>query len=246
MNAVISGVAGRALVVDGESLRSFDVDDPSNLLARQRFDLPYLFGEASDLRIIERSDLASIGRELHSESDLSLALDLALISLDEEIEKDIRAEAIRDVNELLINSQLRERLESVLYARPIPGDGDLSGALALCDEQLSSISWEFFENLHRRQVIISRVSEAWDFIPAKVFEGYEHQANSLRIVVGLGLFRAFVITLEMQQPISTFLLAAGLNKSINELHNYRDVLQHWARRRGCRNHHFWLTQSRRR
>src|SRR5258707_7519297 len=123
MNAVISGTAGRALLVDGKSLMSFDVDDPSKLVVRQQSDLPYLFGEGRDLRLIEDSDIESIARELDAESNLALALDLTLISLDAELEEDIRKDAIHDLDELLVNSRLSERLEGILYARPLPDDG---------------------------------------------------------------------------------------------------------------------------
>src|SRR5258706_6637620 len=118
MNAVISGTAGRALLVDGKSLMSFDVDDPSKLVVRQQFDLPYLFGEGRDLRVIEDSDIESITRELEAESNLALALDLTLISLDEELEEDIRRDALRDLDDILTDNQLVIRLENILYARP--------------------------------------------------------------------------------------------------------------------------------
>src|SRR6266576_823343 len=114
MNAVISGTAGTALLVDGKSLMSFDVDHPSERVVRQQSDLPYLFGEGRDLRIIENSDIDSIGRELEAESNLALALDLTLISLDEELEEEIRSDAIKDLDELLVNLQLSERLEGIL------------------------------------------------------------------------------------------------------------------------------------
>jgi len=108
MNALISGTAGRALVIDGNSLKSFDLDDPSNLAVRQQADMPYLFGEGRDLRIIENADLESIAKELKSDSDLSLALDLSLISLDGEMEEDIRKDAMHELDELLRDALLRE------------------------------------------------------------------------------------------------------------------------------------------
>src|SRR5437588_4534999 len=101
MDAVISGRAGKALLLDGGSLKSFDIDDPSKLVPRQQSDLPYLFGEGQDLRIIEDSDIQSVAQELEAESNLTLALDLTLISLDEELEDDIPKDALQDLDELL-------------------------------------------------------------------------------------------------------------------------------------------------
>jgi tetratricopeptide (TPR) repeat protein len=228
MNAVISGTAGRALLVDGKSLKSFDVDDPSKLVERKQSDLPYLFGEGRDLRVIENSDIASIATELKSDSALTLALDLVLISLDEELEDDIRKDALQDLDELLVEAQLRERLEGIMYARPLPDDADLAGALKFCDSVRLPNSFAFLEDLGRRQPLISKVSAAWDVIPTKVFGGYEQQSHFQRVAVQRGLFRSLVITLETPSPISKFLLNFGLNKAIQQLRNYRQVLQEWT------------------
>src|SRR5437763_715881 len=169
MQAVISGISRKALVVDGDSLQVFDVDEPTKLIDCHQSDLPYLFGEGRDLRFIEDADLESIGKELKSDSNLTLALDLTLISLDEELEEDIRKDAIQDLDELLADKQVRERLEGIMYARPLPDDADLVAALKFCDESRLPSSFAFLEDLDRRQPLISKVSAAWDVIPAKVF-----------------------------------------------------------------------------
>src|SRR5438132_12946053 len=116
MNAVISGRAGRALVLEGDSLTSFDVNDASTRVTRRASDLPYLFGESRDLRVIRDSDIDSIGRELKADANLNLALDLILVSLDEELEADIRRDALQDLDDILNDNQLVVRLENILYA----------------------------------------------------------------------------------------------------------------------------------
>jgi tetratricopeptide (TPR) repeat protein len=228
MNAVISGIAGRALLIDGDSLKSFDVDDPSKLVVRQHADVPYLFGEGRDLRVIEDANLDLIAKELKSDTNLALALDLALISLDEEVEEDIRKDAINELEDLLDDAPLRERLEGILYAHPIPADGDLAGALRSCDRSHFPNSFALFHDLERRQALISKVCAGWDVIPTKIFGGYERQSEFERIAAQRGLFRSLVLTLENLQSVSTFLLTAGLDHSITQLNNYRQVLQTWA------------------
>src|SRR3989442_2864137 len=228
MNAVISGTAGRALLIDGKSLKTFDVDDPSNLVVRHQSDLPYMFGEGRDLRVIENADLDSIAEELKTEADLALALDLTLISLDEELEEDIRKDAIQDLDELFTNPQVTEHLERIMYARPLPDDADVVGALKFCDQSRLPNSFAFFEDLDRRQPLISKVSASWDIIPTKVFGDYERQSDFQRVAVREGLFRSFVITLERPSTVSRFLLNAGLNNFVQQLRNYRQVLQQWS------------------
>jgi len=177
MHAVISGRAGKALLLDGDSLKSFDADDPSKLVPRRQADLHYLFGESQDLRIIEDSDLESITREFKNDCDSNLALDLTLISLDGELPDDIRKEAIEGVDELLADHRVVEQLENILYARPVPEDADLSGALKLCDRAGSSRVLAVLKTFEEYQPLIREVCEAWDIIPVQIFGGYERQAE---------------------------------------------------------------------
>jgi tetratricopeptide (TPR) repeat protein len=228
MNAVISGQAGRALLVDGDSLQSFDVDDPSSLVPRVPADFVYIFGEMQDLRVIENTDIESVQRELKDDSDCALALELALISLDSELPDDIRQEAIAGLDELLANDRVPDRLENVLYARPIPEDADLTAALQLSDDASLSCVSSLLRRLEQREPFISEVSEAWDSIPTKVFGDYDQQAEFMRIAVREGLFRTLVIARESQGTTAAFLLSAGLNSSIKQLKNHREVLKQWT------------------
>jgi tetratricopeptide (TPR) repeat protein len=227
MDAVISGRAGRALLLEKDSLKSFDVNDPSTLVLRHQSDLPYLFGETQDLRAIENTDLESVQQELKHDCDWNWALDLTLISLDAELPDDIRKEAIEGLDELLADSRVLGQLENILYARPLPEDGDLAGALKLCEGTPSSNALALLQRFQEQQSLILEVSEAWDTIPTKIFGGYEQQAEFQHIAAREGLFPALVQVREGRSTIATFLLNAGLNASIKRLRNYRQVLQHW-------------------
>jgi tetratricopeptide (TPR) repeat protein len=241
MNAVISGTAGRALLVDGDSLSSFDAGDPSKLVVRQQSDLPFLFGEGRDLRVIEGADLDSIAKELKSEADLNLALDLALVSLDEELEEDIRKDAIQDLDELLVENQLVARLENILYARPLPDDGDLVGTLKLCADSHSPNALSLLQRFEKHQSVIAQVSAAWNSIPTKSFGSYELRADFQHVGVREGLFRALVLALAkpteipmpepqtgIQAKLSSFFLNASLNSSVQGLRNHRQIMQSWT------------------
>lgn len=247
MNAVISGRAGKALLLDGDSLKSFDVDEPSKLVSRRQSDLPYLFGETQDLRFIENTDIESVQQELKHDCDCNWALDLALISLDAELPDEIRKEAIEGLDELLADSRVVERLENILYARALPEDADLAGALNLCGETRFSNAIALLQSFQERQPLIREVSEAWDIIPTKIFGGYDQQAEFQHVAVREGFFRALVITLESQGKASSlreasihlasanpndtipmFLLNTGLNDSVKRLRNHRQVLHAWA------------------
>src|SRR5256714_2393261 len=228
MDAVISGRAGKALLLDVESLKSFGVDAPSEIVSRRQSDLPYLFGEAQDLRVIENADVESVKQALQHDCDFNWALDLTLISLDAELPDDIRKEAIEGLDELLSDSRVVERLEGILYARPLPEDADLVGAIKLCNEVRSSNASALLRSFGQCQLLIYQVSQAWDTIPTKIFVDYERQVEFQQVAAREGLFRSLVTVRQTKSPISTFLLNAGLNESIKQLPNYRQVLQHWA------------------
>src|SRR5690349_11544423 len=106
MNAIVSGRSGRALILDGESLQSFDLDGPDSMLVRHPSELPYLFGEAKDLRILENTNVESVAHKLQGESDFTCALDLTLISLDPELSDDIRQEALQELDKLFADGSV--------------------------------------------------------------------------------------------------------------------------------------------
>jgi hypothetical protein len=116
------------LLVDGELLRLFDVDAPSALMPVQPSELHFLFGDALDIQIIEDTDAAHAAQALDFEHRCACALDLTLIAFDSELSHEIREEAVEELEMLLDDSHVTERLENILYARPLPTTADLTGA----------------------------------------------------------------------------------------------------------------------
>jgi tetratricopeptide (TPR) repeat protein len=190
-------------------------------------DLPYLFGEAADLRTIENTTIESVERELRMDCHFTWALDLALISLDAEIEDDIRSDALEDLEQLLAESATRQRLENVLYSKPLPEDADLKGALDHCDPQALSIVFGFLKRLEERQPSILSVHHAWEIIPTRTFGGQENRETFEHVAVKEGLFHSLA-TLDTVASISSFQLKAGLTPSIQRLPNHRQVLLAWT------------------
>jgi hypothetical protein len=170
MNAILSGRSARALILDGESLKSFDLDDPSKIVPRRQSDLPYLFGEAADLRILENTNIESVERELRMDCHFTWALDLTLISLDSELEDDIRQEALEELDDLFVDDLIIERVENVMYSAPLPDDADLSKALKLCDPMFTAAR-NFLERLAQQQLRIATIVSAGEAIPTQSGSG---------------------------------------------------------------------------
>jgi tetratricopeptide (TPR) repeat protein len=227
MKAIVSGRSGTALILDGDSLQSFDLDDPDNLMVRHLSELPYLFGEAQDLRILEHTDVAAVAHELEREHNFTCALDLTLISLDSELADDIRHEALQELEGLFTDGTLIERVENVMYSAPLPEDADLMKAQELCDANLKLVQG-FLQRLEDHQPAITSAVEAWETIPVDKFPTFENKQHFRYVAVREGLWRALT-TLESPASVSTFFLKANLNRSVQQLPNYRQVLQEWTK-----------------
>jgi RNA polymerase sigma factor (sigma-70 family) len=240
MNAVISGRADLALLIEGESLMSLDVDDLETLVPRSPYDLRFLLADATDLVTLENTGREEIAQRLDLEHDIACALDMTLIALDPDSSMELRAEAVAALDELLADARVIERLEFTMYAKPLPDAADLMGAAfcaewkiaaarSFCAELKIAPARSFFVRLSQYQTGISAVREAWDALPDNLF-GDEPTAKAVfhDAVCNEGLFRLLALSYGDHANVSAFLLEAHKNKSLRSLRNYRDVLQQWC------------------
>jgi hypothetical protein len=131
MDAVVSGRAGVALVLDGEQTFYLRSGAPIDRVPCAPTDFRWLFGDASDLRFLPDITADELAIELETAQDTDTALHLSLALLDSELSDETRAEVAEDLNQILASSAVAARLENVLYAAPLPQDTDAPGALVL-------------------------------------------------------------------------------------------------------------------
>lgn len=231
MDAIISGRAGVAFLVEGEVLSSFDVEDPTTLLPRRPADLRLIFGEAPDLQFLEGVDYAEAARHLERAFNCASALDLALILFDPQLTDDVRDDAADELERLLSDPPVVEYLENILYGRPLPAAADIAGALARCEGgRLPTLS-ATLQIIEGYQPAIRAVCAAWDNLPAKLFGGDEQKSEFQHVAVREGLFRRLALEAARgpHARVSDFILRSSLNHSITSLSHYREVLQQWIR-----------------
>ena len=101
MQAVISGRAGAALLIDGEDWTSLHADDLAEAVPRNPGDFPFLFGDADDLQFLENVDRKKVTKELALACDRETSLRLALFVLDADLPSDVREEAACELDTLL-------------------------------------------------------------------------------------------------------------------------------------------------
>lgn len=183
--------------------------------------------DATDLVTLENSDHAQIAQRLDLEHDMACALDMTLIALDPETSKEVRAEAVAALDELLAAPTVIDRLELMMYAKPLPHSADLLGALFSTEVTMAAAS-SFFELLYRYQTAISAVRQAWEALPDSLF-GDEPTAKVTFHDAALngGLFRLLAVSYGDQGRVSAVLLENG---SISGLPNHRQVVQRWCER----------------
>ncbi|MDT5159319.1 MAG: hypothetical protein QOH51_3676 [Acidobacteriota bacterium] len=228
MDAMISGRAGVALLVEGQVFSSFDVEDPATLLPRRPADLRLLFGEAPDIEFFEDVNHAEAARHLERAFNCASALDLALILFDPELTDDLRDDTADELERLLSDPTVADYLENVLYGRPLPAATDLAGAQARCKGgRLPKLS-ATLQILEGYQPAIRAVRAAWDDLPAQLFGGDEQKAEFQHVAVHAGLFRQLAIESAAHGAgVGQILLRSLLNPVITTLKNHREILGQW-------------------
>lgn len=228
MDAVISGRSGVALLMDGEEWRSFDVASFGTFVSRRQTDLPYLFGEARDLKFLSNVHPEDAIRELRVAYDCACALDLTLILLDEGSETEIRTEAAAELNDLLSESHVRDYLEAIFSAKPLPSGTDVAAASFICTSAGADKTDSFIHALSDRQEDIRKVREEWDAIPIDVFNGYDARQAFEIAAVQSQLFRKLVDVSTQRMTADHFRIYALRQESITTQANHREVLRHWV------------------
>ena len=131
MQAIVSGQAGLAVLIDGESIYSIEANDPGVDTPRDRTDLLHLFAGATDVVEFPVEDRAAAVRRLQFDWNCDRALRMTLILLDPEEDSETRVLAAECVENRLSDEAVRNWLVARLYQAPMPDAGDLAGAIDL-------------------------------------------------------------------------------------------------------------------
>lgn len=227
MDAVVSGRAGVALLLDRERLRSIQVGRLGEAVQRCDEDIRWLLGDAKDLEFLENVEPDDVAQYLDLASAKADALHLALILLDPQLTSDTRQDAAKELTELLEIKGILEYVEGVLYSHPLPGEADLAGAL-LCCTAGTELARQFLLLLGERQEEIARIHLAWIQVPTRVFGSDEDRAIALAAAVEEGLFRDLVMQL-VNQASAEVLFAVGVtNVSWRKVQRHRAILLEWV------------------
>ena len=193
MNAIISGRARAAIVSDNGKLLLIPADAPNRPAAISQIDIRDILGEASDLEFEPDTEIAEVSRLLQKATRHVDALDMLLFSLDPDLPREVRQEAISALGDLLPDDEVRRHLESVMYAKPLPKAADLGGARTLAESMAPQSVLTWLKALGECQNRIRMVRWAWDALPPGFFANEQEASNCHYLAVQRGAFRAMVL-----------------------------------------------------
>jgi len=225
VNAMISGRNGVALVVDGNRLASIHVDEPDRIIPREPGEIRFLIGEGRDFIPFEDVSPGEIAEQLTLARSREDALTLTLILLDSRHSDGLRREVAEDLSKLLAREDVINYVESVLYAEPLPDEGDLAGGLRLAREAGATIVRGMLERFGNRQDAIAAVREAWNAMPSATFDGERKRWQA--VAVREGLFRSLVLLYGSGGDVKKLLITASKRPAVRSLPNHRVVLRSW-------------------
>ena len=230
MEAVLSGQAGIALLMRADEFSSIDIDSPDVTVPRRAADFHLLFGGANDLIFLENVQQEEVTRRLVAAVDGEESLSLLLITLDPELSHEVRREAAVELDELLAKDAVREQLDRIMLAQPLPPSADATGALEAYREADAEQARRFVEDLLRLQPAVIQVRSAWEAIPQSLFDAQEEDSRSHfhTVAVHQGLFRDCVLSLSETGNADRLLFDGLQNPEVTSIRNHREVLRAWA------------------
>ncbi|HEX6864715.1 MAG TPA: hypothetical protein VF414_17930, partial [Thermoanaerobaculia bacterium] len=122
MKAIVSGRAGVALVLEGESTFLLRAATGLQRTPCRPEDFHHLFGDAGDLQFLDTPQISEVATKLGEESHRELALQLSLILLDPGFSSKVRQSAAGELEGLLAQESVEAFVENVFYAHPLPKD----------------------------------------------------------------------------------------------------------------------------
>ncbi len=192
MDAILSGSANVALLIEGDRCWSLRRTSTGIDRVPRSHDLGYIFGDASDLAYLEDTSEAAVLRELGIAHAGVKALHLALMLCDPATSLEVARLGCLELETLLARHEVAERAERILDANPMPKPLEVVIALDRCQAHRLRRAIPFFEELAARQPVIAEVRRAWEALPSSLFTDGEERTFAGSLLAREGAFRSLV------------------------------------------------------
>ena len=185
--ALISGQAGVAAWIDGDMVRSYHLDGPSNV-DRTRGEIPRLFGDCTDVIAVEGIAIEGVPARLELQWKKHRCLTLCLLFLDIETRHESRKLAMRGTEQLIAEREVDMFLRHRLFVAPMPGDVDIESMIDLANDGRATRVAIMLEEVFLQQKEIWQCRTAWDSVPIKLFGDEARKEQAAFELVEAGAF----------------------------------------------------------
>lgn len=185
--ALLSGQAGVVVLIDGASCTCRAIGEIDYRHCRIE-DIPYLFGDASDVISVAAKSPAQAFRILENEWAHDRALHLILILLDQDAHLRAKRIASEALEEFLVVPTTRQFVLHRLYSRPLPASADVPEALRFCMDANGKAVWALLATLRDDQAKIRDVHERWELLDLHLFGTAREKHLFEQVAVEEGMF----------------------------------------------------------
>ncbi|GAB5463388.1 tetratricopeptide repeat protein [Hoeflea alexandrii] len=222
MDALISGSAARAVLIQGSLVQFFDADNPKLLKPTNLWSIPRLFEGAHDIVRLKVRDYTECFDVLLEGYQKDRALRMLQIILEQEDIEDSR-EAAGLLDGLLQRDVVAEYVRDVTHATPYPNFPDLDKT----DFADALVAYDLYRELREHQNAISTVRKAFDIIP---FRSNELKFSYEKCAMYAGIFRRMVALTLGEATTSDVTFDCII--AFRDLPDARDVSTRWVSQLG--------------
>ena len=191
--ALISARAGVAVFLHGERVESFHLDGPAGLERRWE-EIPQIFGDCTDVIVVEDIRKESVSARLELEWAKQRCLSLCLLLLDAESHPESRLLAVPEIEEFLTTPEVASFIRARLFVAPMPENTDLIGAINRAHGHGAARLVAILEEAGAHQDEIARCRASWDAVPAQTFRDEPSKEAVAFALVQAGAFHQLVTT----------------------------------------------------
>ena len=225
MEALVSGIAARAVFIEGEEVFFIEADQPINRRAAAAKDIPNLLAGATDVVRIPNANEQGAFETLLDLWNKDRAVRMLEVLLDSNESEENRIDAANALQALLEKSETRDDLLNLTFAIPFWDGVDAEGAKDAAKR--AKEVFDLVNLLERSQENIATVRHEWDQLDQALFEGPAQRGRFELNAKDTGCFRALAMALENKNEIdnATFKCYIALAPEKNS----RVIVNEWTR-----------------
>ncbi len=222
MHALISGITGTALLVDGESISSLQVDDPSALIDSTPGEVRQFLARAHDAYAIEDAELQQIQRHLDAAWEATAIFNLTQILLSPTEQSSTRTLAAKELHDSLEDDLAAELAERRLFSAELPEE---CGKPDQCTDRVEI----FLDRLFSVQPAVKHVSAAFYGLKDSCFEIDDRNVRDRFLATSIreGVFRLMVLSTAYMEDKDCVYVAVERSPSLRSIRDCSRMIRGW-------------------